>query len=168
MKKPELLAPVGDMTRLRYALAYGADAVYLAYRNFGMRAAAGNFDLEEMRQAIDLCHQKNVKLYVTVNTYPTVEETEQLPAFFTEMAELGPDAFIIADIGVLTLAKQYAPKVPVHISTQANITNPVSALAYAKLGASRVVLAREVSLEQIRAIRKAVGDQLEIECFVHG
>ncbi len=168
MKKPELLAPVGDMTRLQYALAYGADAVYLAYRNFGMRAAAGNFDLEQLSQAVTMCHQRGVKLYVTVNTYPTVEETAQLPAFFEEMAAIGPDAFIIADIGVMRLARQYAPGIAIHVSTQANITNATTALAYAELGATRVVLAREVSLEQIRVIRQAVGDKLEIECFVHG
>lgn len=168
MKKPELLAPVGDMTRLRYAIAYGADAVYLAYREFGMRAAAGNFDAEELATAIELCHSKGVKLYVTVNTYPTVEETARLPEFFKQMALLGPDAFIIADIGVMSLAKEYAPNVPIHVSTQANITNGVTALAYQKLGATRIVLAREVSLEQIRAIREMVGDELEIECFVHG
>ena len=129
MKKPELLAPVGDMTRLRYAIAYGADAVYLAYREFGMRAAAGNFDAEELATAIELCHSKGVKLYVTVNTYPTVEETARLPDFFKQMALLGPDAFIIADIGVMSLAKEYAPNVPIHVSTQANITNGVTALA---------------------------------------
>ncbi len=168
MKRPELLAPVGDMTRLEYALAYGADAVYLAYREFGMRAAAGNFDLDELRQAITLCHGQGVKVYVTVNTYPTEQETARLPEFFKTMAAIGPDAFIIADIGVMALAKQYAPNVAIHVSTQANITNAVTALQYAALGATRVVLAREVSLEQIRAIRAAVGDKLEIECFVHG
>lgn len=168
MKKPELLAPAGDMMRLRYAVAYGADAVYVAYREFGMRAAAGNFDLQEMEEAIDLCHSKGVKLYVTVNTYPTVEETARLPQFFENMARLAPDGFIIADIGVMTLAKQYAPGVPIHVSTQANITNAVTAKAYAALGATRIVLAREVSLQQIRTIREAVGQSLEIECFVHG
>ena len=168
MKKPELLAPVGDMTRLNYAVAYGADAVYMAYRNFGMRASAGNFDLEEMKEAIDFCHRSGVKVYVTVNTYPTVEETEQLPAFFSELCELAPDAMIIADIGVMTLAKRYAPNIPIHISTQANITNPVTAKAYADLGATRLVLARECSLEDIRRIKAAVGEQVEIECFVHG
>lgn len=168
MKKPELLAPAGDMTRLRYALAYGADAVYVAYREFGMRAAAGNFDLEELKEAIGLCHDRGAKLYITVNTYPTVEETARLPRFFEDVAALSPDGFIIADLGVLTLAKAYAPGVPIHISTQANITNAVTAKAYADLGACRIVLAREVSLEQIRAIRKAVGEKVEIECFVHG
>ncbi len=168
MKKPELLAPAGDMMRLRYALAYGADAVYLAYRDFGMRAAAGNFDLDEMRAAVALCHEQGVKLYVTVNTYPTVEETEKLPAFFAELENIAPDGMIIADIGVLILAKQYAPSIPIHISTQANITNPVTAKAYADLGATRLVLARECSLEDIRRIKAAVGENIEIECFVHG
>jgi len=168
MKKPELLAPVGDMTRLRYAIAYGADAVYLAYRSFGMRAAAGNFDLEEMREALSLCHAAGVKLYVTVNTYPTVEETEQLPAFLSELSDIGPDGMIIADIGVMTLAKEFAPNIPIHVSTQANITNPVTAKTYADLGATRLVLARECSLEDIRRIKAAVGESVEIECFVHG
>lgn len=168
MKKPELLAPVGDITRLQYAIAYGADAVYLAYRSFGMRAAAGNFDLEEMKEACRLCHKAGVKLYVTVNTYPTVEEMKQLPAFFTQLAEIGPDGMIIADIGVMALAKEYAPDIPIHVSTQANITNPVTAKAYAALGATRLVLARECSLQDIAQIKAAVGDEVEIECFVHG
>ncbi len=168
MRKPELLAPVGDMTRLHYAIAYGADAVYLAFRSFGMRAAAGNFDLEEMKEAITLCHDAGVKLYVTVNTYPTVEEMEKLPAFLSELSALGPDGMIIADIGVMTLAKEYAPNIPIHVSTQANITNPVTAKAYAALGATRLVLARECSLEDIRKIKAAVGEGVEIECFVHG
>ncbi len=168
MKKPELLAPAGDMTRLQYALAYGADAVYVAYRQFGMRAAAGNFDMDQLDQAIRLCHDQGAKLYITVNTYPTVEETELLPQFLQDAAALSPDGFIIADLGVMTLAKQYAPSVPIHISTQANVTNAVTAKAYADLGATRIVLAREVSLDQIRAIRKAVGQRVEIECFVHG
>ena len=168
MKKPEILAPAGDMMRLRYALEYGADAVYVAYRRFGMRAACANFDLEEMKAAIDLCHSMGKKLYVTVNTYPTVEEMGELPEFFKNLNTLAPDGMIIADIGVMTLAKQYAPLVPIHISTQANITNPVTARAYADMGATRLVLARECSLADIRAIKAAVGDKAEIECFVHG
>lgn len=168
MKKVELLAPVGDMTRLQYAVAYGADAVYLAYREFGMRAAAGNFDLEELKTAIEFCRRKGVKLYLTVNTYPTAEECRRLPDFFKTMELLRPDAFIIADIGVMALARQYAPSVALHVSTQANITNPVTALQYVELGASRLVLARELSLEQIKEIRAAIGDRAEIECFVHG
>ncbi|MBR5783064.1 MAG: U32 family peptidase [Clostridia bacterium] len=168
MKKPELLAPAGDMMRLRYALAYGADAIYVAYRSFGMRAACANFDEEQLRQAVALCHSQNVKLYVTVNTYPTVEEMNKLPKFLTLLEEIRPDGMIIADIGVMTLAGQYAPSVPIHVSTQANITNPVTALTYVKMGATRLVLARECSLEDIRQIKAAVGNQAEIECFVHG
>ncbi|MBQ8533799.1 MAG: U32 family peptidase [Clostridia bacterium] len=167
LKRPELLAPVGDITRLNYAIEYGADAVYLAYKQFGMRAAVGNFDIDELSYAVELCHKRGVKVYVTVNTYPTVEETEQLQGFFTEMARIGPDAFIIADIGVMSMAKIYAPNIDIHVSTQANVTNALTALEYVKLGAKRIVLAREVSLEDIRAIKKAVGET-EIECFVHG
>lgn len=168
MKKPELLAPAGDMMRLQYALAYGTDAVYLAYRRFGMRAAAGNFDMDEISVALELCHKQGVKLYVTANTYPTPEETQEMPAFFTALSQLGVDGVIIADIGVMAIAKQYAPNIPIHISTQANITNPVTAKAYADMGATRLVLARECSLEDIRQIKAAVGESVEIECFVHG
>ncbi len=166
-KKPELLAPVGDITRLNYAIEYGADAVYLAYRRFGMRAAVNNFDIDELKEAVNICRLKGVKVYVTVNTYPTVEETAELAEFFKQMANIRPDAFIIADLGVMFMAKTYAPSIDIHISTQANITNALSALEYVKLGAKRIVLARECSLEDIRAIKKAVGDT-EIECFVHG
>lgn len=168
MKKPELLAPAGDMQRLRYALHYGADAVYVAYRQFGMRAACANFDYEQLREAIALCHAVGARLYVTVNTYPTVDEVTELPAFFKQMSKLAPDAFIIADIGVMALAKEYAPEIPIHVSTQANITNAVTAKQYAALGATRVVLARETSLAQIRQIRKELPEAVEIECFVHG
>lgn len=168
MKKPELLAPAGDMMRLQYALAYGTDAVYLAYRRFGMRAAAGNFDMDELSEALELCHKQGVKLYVTANTYPTPEEIQEMPAFFTALSQLGVDGVIIADIGVMAIAKQYAPNIPIHISTQANITNPVTAKAYADMGATRLVLARECSLEDIRQIKAAVGESVEIECFVHG
>ncbi len=168
MKRPELLAPAGDFSRLEYAVAYGADAVYVAYRRFGMRAACGNFDLDQLREAVAFCHARNVKLYVTVNTYPTVEEAHALPEFLSALGEIGPDAMIIADIGVMTLAKQYAPHIPIHVSTQANITNPVTARVYADLGATRLVLARECSLADIRAIKQAVGERVEIECFVHG
>lgn len=167
-KKPEILAPVGDMTRLTYAIKYGADAVYLAYREYGMRAAAGNFSLEEIKEAVKICHAENVKVYVTLNTFPTVSEMEKLPEFLKEMSKISPDAFIVADIGVMSLVKQYAPNIEIHVSTQANVTNAVTALMYASLGAKRVVLARETSLEEIREIKKAVGDTLEIECFVHG
>lgn len=145
-KKPEILAPVGDMTRLTYAIKYGADAVYLAYREYGMRAAAGNFSLEEIKEAVKICHAENVKVYVTLNTFPTVSEMEKLPEFLKEMSKISPDAFIVADIGVMSLVKQYAPNIEIHVSTQANVTNAVTALMYASLGAKRVVLARESSL----------------------
>lgn len=168
MRKPEILAPVGDITRLNYAIEYGADAVYLAYKEYGMRSAAGNFSKEELYEASAICKNRGIKLYVTVNTFPTVEEMERMPQFFELMNLVKPDAFIIADIGVMAMAKKYAPEIEIHISTQANVTNPVTALEYVKMGASRIVLARECSLEEIREIKRAVGDKAEIECFVHG
>lgn len=164
----ELLSPVGDGERLRYALHYGADAVYIGYKEFGMRASCGNFGLSEIENAVELCHQRNAKLYVTVNVFPYPEETERMIPFFKAMADIRPDAFIIADIGVMALARRYAPEVAIHVSTQANVTNALAAEQYRRLGASRIVAARELSLEQIKALRRDLPTDMEIECFVHG
>lgn len=169
MAKPlELLAPAGDMERLGMAVAYGADAVYLAGQMYGMRSFAGNFSSEELAQAVTLCHSHGVKVHVTCNTMPRNPELEGLPRYLAFLQELGVDALIIGDIGVLSLAKKHAPKVSLHISTQASITNYQAALAWHQLGASRVILARELSLEEIREIRAKTPRELEIEAFVHG
>ncbi len=167
-KKPELLAPAGDMERLRMALAYGADAVYLAGDTFGMRAFAGNFGPEELKTAVDLCHAQGVRVHVTCNTMPRNEEVAKLPQWLEYLDETGVDAVILADVGVLSLAIRHAPHVQRHISTQASIVNYQSARAWHELGAHRVILARELSLEEIREIRQKAPKELEIEAFAHG
>ncbi len=166
--KPELLAPAGDMERLTAAVEYGADAVYLAGKSFGMRAAPANFGEEELKDAVAYCHANGVKVYVTCNTLPRNNELKELPAFLTFCGELGVDAFIISDLGVLSMAKRYAPQVERHISTQTGIVNYAAAKACYDLGASRVVLAREVPLEEIKGIRDNTPPDLELEAFVHG
>lgn len=168
MKKPEILAPAGDMECLRNSLEFGADAVYLAGKQFGMRTASKNFDNEELKQAVTLAHSYGSKLYITINTLPRNNEIAVLPDFLMYAQEIGVDAFIIADLGVFELAKKYAPKVERHISTQAGIVNSETATAWYNMGASRVVLAREMTFEDIADIRSKIPKKLEIECFVHG
>jgi putative protease len=168
MVKPELLAPAGDLERLEMALAYGADAVYLAGDTFGMRAFAGNFDREGIKKAVALAHEKNVRVHVTCNTMARNQEAAKLPAFLEYLEELGADAVIGADVSVLALCKRHAPHVQVHVSTQAGVTNYEMARAWYDLGASRVILARELSLDEIREIRAKTPRELEIEAFVHG
>ena len=168
IKKPELLAPAGDMERLQYALLYGADAVYLAGTQFGMRGAPQNFTPEQLEQAVELCHKKGKKVYVTVNTMPTNEEIDALPDYLRLLEQIGPDALIVADLGVIAMAKRYAPDLDLHISTQAGIVNWAAATAAWEMGAKRVVLARELTLEQIATIREKTPAGLEIEAFVHG
>lgn len=165
---PELLSPAGDRERLEAALMYGADAVYLGGDAFGMRAAPQNFNFEQLAEAVKLCHGKGVKVYLTCNTLARNDEILKLPEYLEKWAEIGIDAFIVADIGVLSLCKKYAPEVPVHISTQAGIVNYVTANEFYNMGASRVVTARELSLTEIAEIRAKVPKDLEIECFVHG
>lgn len=165
---PELLAPAGDRERLEAALMYGADAVYLGGDAFGMRAAPQNFNFEQLKSAVELCHAKGVKVYLTCNTLARNDEILKLPEYLEKWADIGVDAFIVADIGVLSLCKKYAPNVPVHISTQAGIVNYVTANEFYNMGASRVVTARELSMTEIAEIRAKVPKDLEIECFVHG
>lgn len=164
----ELLAPAGDMERLVMALTYGADAVYLAGTRFGMRAAAGNFSAEGLAQAVALCRQHQAKVYVTCNTIMRDADIRALPPFLELLEHLGADAVIIADLGVLALAKKYAPSLSIHISTQAGVMNAESAAVCYDLGASRVVLAREMTLPDIAALREKVPKALELEAFVHG
>ena len=167
-RKPELLSPAGDMERLHMAVAYGADAVYLAGHTFGMRAFAGNFSQEELTAAVAHCHGRGVKVYVTVNTMPRHEEIVRLPEFLEFLEATGVDGVLLADVGVLSLVKRYAPNIPVHVSTQASVVNATTAAAWHDLGASRVVLAREMSLDEIATLRAHTPKALEIECFVHG
>ncbi|HJC00458.1 MAG TPA: U32 family peptidase [Candidatus Flavonifractor merdavium] len=166
--KIELLSPAGDMERLKMSLAYGADAVYLAGTDFGMRAFAGNFTPDEMRQAVTLCHSYGAAVHVTCNTMPRNDEVARLPEWLEYLQDLGVDAVILADVGVLSLLKRYAPRVKAHISTQASISNYQAASAWYDLGASRVILARELSLEEISQLRAKTPRELEIEAFVHG
>ena len=167
-ERPELLAPAGDFERLRMAVAYGADAVYLAGGDFGMRAFAGNFTPEELEQAVALCREKGVAAHITCNTLPRNDEADRLPEFLERLESLRVDAVIVADLGVFRLAQKYAPHVKLHMSTQAGVANYQSARMWHELGASRVILARELSLEEVRVIRARTPKELEIETFVHG
>ena len=164
----ELLAPAGDWERLEMALCYGADAVYLAGTEFGMRASAGNFDNDGLRRAIELAHSMGRKVYVTCNTLPREDELNRLPGFLTFLQEAGADALIIADLGVLALAKRFAPNVSVHVSTQLGVVNSATANVLHAMGADTVVLARELPIEEIRKIRANTPSELRLEAFVHG
>ena len=168
MIKPEVLSPAGDMECLEAALRFGADAVFLAGTRFGMRTASKNFSDEDLKRACSLAHNKNVKVHLTCNTLPRGDETDSLPDFLMMARDAGVDAFIIADIGVMDLAKKYAPEVALHVSTQAGVTNHLTANALYNLGASRVVLARELTLDEIANLRAKTPKELEIETFVHG
>ncbi len=165
---PELLSPAGNFEKLRAAVLYGADAVYLAGQMFGMRAAADNFTVEELYEAAAFVHAHQKKLYVTVNTMPHVDEYPMLRQFLADIAGAGIDALIVADLGVLTTVRQILPDMEIHISTQASIVSPAAARAYAALGAKRLVLARELTLREIREIRAALPDDVELEAFMHG
>ena len=167
-KKPEILAPAGDMERLQMAVLYGADAVYLAGTDFGMRAFAGNFTQEELRQAVRFAHSHGVRTYCTINTMPRNDEVSRLPDHLELLNDVGGDAVIAADLGAFTLAGKHAPNCRRHVSTQASVCNYETARAWYDLGASRVALARELSLEEICTIREKIPAELELETFVHG
>ncbi|BDF71652.1 peptidase U32 [Oscillospiraceae bacterium] len=167
-KQIELLAPAGDMERLEMSVAYGADAVYLAGPDFGMRCFAGNFSRDELRRAVAFCHSRGVRVHVTCNTMPRNGEADRLPAWLEYLDDVGADAAIVADVGVFSLAGKYAPHLERHVSTQASVASWLSARAWYELGASRVILARELSLDEIREIRAKTPPALELEAFVHG
>ncbi len=168
MRKLELLSPAGDMERLKMSVLYGADAVYLAGTSFGMRSFAGNFSPEELPQAVRYAHDHGVKCHVTVNTMPRNDEVARLPAYLEQLDSAGVDALIVADLGAFMLAGKYAPHCERHISTQQSIANYECAQSWFDLGATRVVLARECSLDEIRTIHQKVDPRLEIETFGHG
>ena len=168
IKKPELLAPAGNYEKLRAAYLYGADAVYIGGKLFGMRSAADNFTVEEIFSAAEYAHSLGRKLYLTLNTMPHADEYPILREYLKSLKGSGIDAFIIADLGVLNEVKTILPEAEIHISTQAGIVSPESALAYVALGASRVVLARELTMTEIKKIRAALPEHVEIEAFVHG
>lgn len=167
-RKPELLCPAGDWERLELAVAYGADAVYLAGTAFGMRAFAGNFSPEDLPRAVAYAHDRGVRVHVTVNTMPRNGEVERLPAYLEQLDAAGVDALILADLGAFTLAGKYAPRCERHVSTQQSIGNYETARVWYDLGARRVVLARELSLAEIAEIRAKTPPELELETFCHG
>lgn len=166
MKKPELLAPAGNLEKLKLALLYGADAVFMAGKSFGLRAFSDNFTEDELKEGIDFAHNLQKKAYVTVNIFPHNDDLPALPDYIRFLSDCHVDAVIIADVGVYRIIREVAPDLPIHISTQANNTNWSSVLFWQELGASRVVMARELSLADIKMIRSRVS--LELEAFVHG
>ena len=168
IKKPELLAPAGDMERLQAAVKYGADAVYLGGTMFGMRAAPANFNKEQLIEAVEYCHARGVKVYLTCNVLPRNDELPELPEFLKDAEKAGVDALIISDIGVLAMAKKYVPNMEIHISTQSGIVNYETSKAFYDMGAKRIVTARELKMTEIAEIRNNIPDDMDIECFVHG
>ena len=168
MKRPEILSPAGNLEKMKAAILYGADAVYLSGRIFGMRAAADNFSIEELHEATAYAHERNVKVYLTVNTMPREHEYPALREYFVALRDIALDALIVADLGVFMLAREMLPDKELHVSTQASSVSAADCRAWHSLGAKRVVLARELTLEEIKAIRAQISDEIEIECFIHG
>lgn len=165
---PEVLSPAGDEERLIAALRFGADAVYVSGKSYGMRAACANFDCEGLRRAVELTHGAGKKIYVTCNILPRNNDVDRIPEYFSFLNEIGVDALIISDIGTMELAKTYAPQCALHVSTQFGVVNYATATALYHMGAKRVVLARELSIDEIREIRQKTPPELELEAFVHG
>lgn len=165
---PELLSPAGNFEKLKAAILYGADAVYCAGQMFGMRSAADNFTVEELYEAVKYVHARGKKLYLTVNTMPHVQEYPLLRKFLADIKDAGIDAMIVADLGVFATVREIIPNMEIHISTQTSIVSPASAKAYAAMGAKRLVLARELTMEEIRAIRAELPEDIELEAFIHG
>ena len=164
----ELLAPAGDKDKLIMAIEYGADAVYLASTRFGLRTFAGNFDLESLKWAVEYAHERNVKIYVTVNIIPHESDLEDLPQYISFLDSIHVDALICADLGVISIVRRIAPDMPIHVSTQANITNSESAKVFISMGVKRLILAREMTLEEIKRLRNNIPEDIELEAFVHG
>ena len=163
---PELLAPAGNLEKLKVAVTYGADAVYLGGRHFSLRAGAGNFDVNEMAEGIRFAHQRGARVYVTVNIFAHNRDLVTLPEYLQSIYSAGVDGVILSDPGIIDLVRQMYPELAIHLSTQANTTNWAAARFWKKLGVSRIVLARELSLEEIREIKERV--ELDLEVFVHG
>ena len=168
MKKPELLLPAGNLDTLKTAIAYGADAVYIGGEAFSLRAKADNFDKETMMEAIAFAHERGVKVYVTVNIFAHNEDIEKAGPYLRELAGIRPDALIISDPGLFMMARELAPEIDIHVSTQMNSTNYETFLFWHRLGAKRVVNARELSLKELKEIRAKIPEDMEIESFVHG
>lgn len=168
MIKPELLAPAGDLEKLKIAVLYGADAVYIGGEHFSLRAKAKNFNIEDMKEGIEFAHNHNVKVYVTANIIAHNEDFDGMGDYFKQLEKMRVDAILIADPGVFQVAKQYVPNMTIHLSTQANNTNYKSAQFWYSLGIKRIVLARELSLKEIKQIYENIPNNMEIEAFVHG
>ncbi|MCR5830586.1 MAG: U32 family peptidase [Lachnospiraceae bacterium] len=166
--KPELLVPAGSLEVLKTAVTYGADAVYIGGEEFSLRAKAKNFSKEDMAEGIKYAHDHGVKVYVTANIYAHNKDIEPAREYLAELGRLEPDAILIADPGIFTIARQVCPDVPIHISTQANNTNHMTFKFWHDLGAERVVCARELSLSEISELKNTIPEDMEIECFVHG
>ena len=168
MRKTELLIPAGSLDTLKTAVNYGADAVYLGGEAFGLRATAKNFTNEEIREGIKFAHEHGVRVYITANIFAHNRDLDGVEEYFRELKEIGPDALIISDPGVFSIARRVLPEMEIHISTQANNTNYETYRFWYELGAKRVVSARELSLEEIREIRRHIPEDMEIESFIHG
>lgn len=167
-KRPEILAPAGSLSKLKFAFTYGADAVYVGGESFSLREAAENFTMDELREGIEYAHARGKKVYITANIIPHNKDLEEFKTYIKEVYEMGADAAIISDLGLFDIARTIAPNLDIHISTQANNVNYASANAWYKMGAKRIIVARELSLEEIGEIRQNIPEDLEIECFVHG
>ena len=168
MKKMELLAPAGDLEKLKIAVLYGADAVYFGGETFSLRAGAGNMTLDEMKEGIDFAHDRNVKCYLALNIFAHNEDIEPLREYLTSIKDFGIDAFIVSDPGIVALAQEIIPEVEIHLSTQANMTNYQTAKFWYNMGVKRIVLARELTFGEIKELRKNTPEDLEFEAFVHG
>ena len=168
MKKIELLAPAGDLEKLKIAVIYGADAVYFGGESFSLRAGAGNLSIDEMKEGIEFAHERNVRCYMALNIFPHNEDIEPLTEYLQSIRDIGIDAFIVSDPGVITLLKEIIPDAELHLSTQANMTNYKTANFWYAMGVTRIVLARELSFEEIKEVRKNTPPQMEYEAFVHG
>ena len=164
----ELLAPAGDKNKLIMAIEYGADAVYLASMRFGLRTFAGNFDLDGLKWAVNYAHERNVKVYITVNIIPHESDLADLPEYIKYLDNIGVDAVICADLGVIRIVRNTAPNLAVHVSTQANITNSEAAQVFIDMGVKRLILAREMTLDEIASMRSKISPDIELEAFCHG
>ena len=167
-KKPELLAPAGNLDKLKKAFVYGADAVYIGGEEFSLRVAADNFTMDEIREGVAFAHQRGGKVYLTANIIPHNQDIEEYKEYLKEVKDTGIDAVILSDLGMFAVTREIAPELEIHISTQSNNVNYESAKMWYNMGAKRVILAREMSLGEIREIRKNVPEELELEAFVHG
>ena len=168
MKKPELLCPAGGMAQLRTALHFGADAVYGGMKQYGLRAFAGNFSGEELKEAVKLCHEKGARFYVTLNIFPFDDQMQGMVDSARTALECGVDAAIVSDIGAVVTLREQVPDLPLHVSTQASVCNSAAVRHFASLGCRRVILAREVSLERMGQIRRQIPEDMELETFIHG